>query len=418
MDQTQTEKLMAQRSHRSPIWHFRHRFWLPPRPHGEIIEDRTVSFLELFYDLVYVVVISRAAHTLAGDVSWDGVVDFGIVFGLIWVGWLNGSLYYELHGREDGRTRSFVFLQMLILTVLAVFTDQATGETGLEFGLAYFAFLTVMAWLWYSVRRLDGPEYGATTARYLGLMGVSMVAIASGALASGTVRLVMWGGLVALWVIGVLAFSGRPGEATSLVVTESMVERFGLFVIIVLGEVVVGVVEGLAESDRSGIAVVTGVLALSVGFAFWWTYFDYAGSRGPVREPMPQAVWALTHLPVTMSIAGSGAAMVGLIEHAGDGSTPAATAWLLGGSLSLGLVALVAHLWPLAEARRLPDLYRPVFAGLLMIAAAARRGRMVGSGAVDDGAAARRLAHRDLAVRPRPLVRDRRPSVLRSRRGR
>jgi hypothetical protein len=44
---------------------FRHRFWMPPRAHGDIIEDRTVSFLELFYDLVYVVVIGRAAHTLA-----------------------------------------------------------------------------------------------------------------------------------------------------------------------------------------------------------------------------------------------------------------------------------------------------------------------------------------------------------------
>lgn len=362
---------MARPSHRSPLWYFRHRFWLPPRRHGEILEDRTVSFLELFYDLVYVVVISRAAHGLAGDVSWSGVVDFVVVFGLIWVGWLNGSLYYELHGREDGRTRSFVFLQMLILTVLAVFTEDATGEAGLEFGLAYLGFLAVMAWLWYSVRRLDDPEYMPITARYLALMAISMIVVAGGALTSGTVRLVLWGGLVVLWIVGVLAFSGRPGGVTSLVVTDSMVERFGLFVIIVLGEVVVGVVEGLAESDRSVIAVVTGVLALSVGFAFWWTYFDYAGRRAPVHEPMPRAVWALTHLPVTMSIAASGAAMVSLIEHAGDSATPAATAWLLGGSLSLGLVALVSHIWPLEVARRLPDLYRPVLAGLLVAAGAA-----------------------------------------------
>jgi low temperature requirement protein LtrA len=40
-------------------------FLRPPRPHGEVIEDRTVSFLELFYDLVYVVLIGQVAHTLA-----------------------------------------------------------------------------------------------------------------------------------------------------------------------------------------------------------------------------------------------------------------------------------------------------------------------------------------------------------------
>jgi low temperature requirement protein LtrA len=62
---------------------FRRRFWLPPRAHGEIIEDRTVSFLELFYDLVYVVVIGRAAHHLAEHVSWRGVGEFAVIFGLI-----------------------------------------------------------------------------------------------------------------------------------------------------------------------------------------------------------------------------------------------------------------------------------------------------------------------------------------------
>jgi low temperature requirement protein LtrA len=33
----------------------------PPRPHGEAIEGRTVSFLELFYDLVFVVFVSQVA---------------------------------------------------------------------------------------------------------------------------------------------------------------------------------------------------------------------------------------------------------------------------------------------------------------------------------------------------------------------
>jgi low temperature requirement protein LtrA len=47
---------------------FRRYFWKPPRAHGEVIEDRSVSFLELFYDLVYVIVIARAAHTLAEHV--------------------------------------------------------------------------------------------------------------------------------------------------------------------------------------------------------------------------------------------------------------------------------------------------------------------------------------------------------------
>ena len=106
---------------------FKRWFWRPPRPHGETIADRTVSFLELFYDLVYVAVIAQAAHHLAEHVSLRGFAEFAVVFALIWIAWVNGSLYLELHGREDGRTRNIVFVQMGVLVLLAVFTADAAG---------------------------------------------------------------------------------------------------------------------------------------------------------------------------------------------------------------------------------------------------------------------------------------------------
>ena len=142
-------------------------FLRPPRPHGEVIEDRTVSFLELFYDLVYVVLIAQIAHTLAEDVSWSGVRDFAVVFGLIWIGWFNGTQFHELHGRQDGRNRSFIFLQMGILTVLAVFAGHATTTDGAQFALIYAVLLAVLVWQWVSVYRTDAPEYRSGALRYL-----------------------------------------------------------------------------------------------------------------------------------------------------------------------------------------------------------------------------------------------------------
>jgi low temperature requirement protein LtrA len=134
-------------------------FLRPPRPHGDVIEDRTVSFLELFYDLVYVVLVGQIAHTLAEDVSWSGLLDFAVVFGLIWIGWFNGAQFHELHGREDGRNRSFIFLQMGILTVLAVFTGNAASTDGEQFALIYAALLAVLVWQWASVYRTDAATW-------------------------------------------------------------------------------------------------------------------------------------------------------------------------------------------------------------------------------------------------------------------
>src|SRR5688572_26026994 len=59
--------------------------WLsaPPRPHGEILKDRTVSNLELFYDLAYVAVIAQAAHHLAEHVSLQGFIEFAVVFSML-----------------------------------------------------------------------------------------------------------------------------------------------------------------------------------------------------------------------------------------------------------------------------------------------------------------------------------------------
>jgi len=119
---------------------FKRWFWRPPRPHGEIIADRQVSDLELFYDLVYVAVIGQAAHHLAQHVTVRGLAEFAVVFTLIWIAWINGSLYLELHGRKDGRTRSIVFVQMGILVLLAVFTADAAAGSGRGFALVYGAY--------------------------------------------------------------------------------------------------------------------------------------------------------------------------------------------------------------------------------------------------------------------------------------
>ena len=147
-------------------------------------------------------------------------------------------------------------------------------------------------------------------------------------------------------------------------------ERFGLFTIIVLGEVVFGVVDGLSTPDRDALVIVTGMIALAIGFGFWWIYFDVVGRRPPRNEGGPLVTWMLSHLPITLSIAAAGAAMVSLIGHAGDDRTPAGTAWLLAGAVALGLVSLIFTEQALVDAVRLDAVYRP-----LRIASGGRRRR-------------------------------------------
>lgn len=321
----------------------RHWFRTPPRQHGDVEYSREVSFLELFYDLVYVVVIGQAAHHLAEHVSWEGVGDFAIVFGLIWMAWLNGTLWHELHGREDGRSRLYIFTQMGLIALLAVFTGDATGEAGPEFALVYVLLYLLFTWQWYVVHRIDeDPRYRPTTTRYLIGMVLSVAAIAISAVVDEPIRLAIWAVFVVAWVVGGLALlttdrTAGFGEG----VTASLVERFGLMTIIVLGEVVIGVVNGILDvEDGNAMTIAVGMVGLVIGMGIWWNYFDLLGRRIPRQQGGRLAGWMFAHLPVTMSIAAAGAAMVSLVEHASDDRTPAGTAWLLGGSVSVVLAGI------------------------------------------------------------------------------
>jgi low temperature requirement protein LtrA len=350
---------------------FRDWFWRPPRAHGDVVRDRVVSPVELLYDLVYVAAISQAAHQLAVEISTQRLIEFGVVFSMIWLAWINGSLYLELHGRDDGRTRSYVFIQIGILVLLAVFTANAATTHGAQFAIVYAAFLAVMTWLWQSVRYQDTPEFIAITRRYVLVMLASTVTILASAFLAPDVRLIVWSVFALLFIgfFGALGFTQTFGRGVTP--THSMAERFGLFTIIVLGEVVIGVVDGLSHAEQDALTIATGMIALGIGLGFWWVYFDIIGNRVPRNTSRSTVAWTLLHLPITLSIAAAGAGMVGLIEHAHDAHTPSTTAWLISGSVAMALVSVIAAAWTLVVFDRLASVYRRLAVAMSVAALAA-----------------------------------------------
>jgi low temperature requirement protein LtrA len=113
------------------------------------------------------------------------------------------------------------------------------------------------------------------------------------------------------------------------------------------------------------------MLALWLGFGFWWIYFDLVGRRLPRADGGALSNWVMSHLPITLSITAAGAGMVSLIGHAHDASTPAGTSWLLAGAVTTGLLALVLTEQALVDAERLSLVFHPLRLALSGGAAAA-----------------------------------------------
>ncbi|HET7245947.1 MAG TPA: low temperature requirement protein A [Streptosporangiaceae bacterium] len=224
-----------------------------------------------------------------------------------------------------------------------------------------------------------GAEYRRPSRLFVAGTAACAVLLAGTAFLPASVRMLAWGLLDVAYLAGFTAviLVANSAQVAPLTITDALTERFGLLTIIVLGETLTGVVAGLAREPISGLTLSVGLVAVVVGFGAWWTYFDFAGHRPLRPDPAATLQWILSHLPLTAAIAAMGAAMVSLVDHAHDGRTPAATAWVLcaGTAVVLGATMLVAA--TLQAWRRGPGLYRPL-AGICAAVAVA----CLGAGAV------------------------------------
>src|SRR5256886_4935677 len=139
------------------------RLWQPPRAHGEQPRERVVGPLELFYDLAVVVLVAQAAHHLADHLTWPGLVQYAVVFTLVWIAWINGSLHHELHGNEDARARSTFLLQTLILVPMAAAIPAPGGAPGRRLASSAAMPLPAPPPLWLAAAPAGTPQHPPPT---------------------------------------------------------------------------------------------------------------------------------------------------------------------------------------------------------------------------------------------------------------
>jgi low temperature requirement protein LtrA len=317
-----------------------------------------------------VVLIAQAARRLAGHLDWSGLGQFAVVFTLVWIAWANGSLHYELHGREDARSRITFLVQILVLAVMGACIPAASGARGAAFAVATAVLFAILAGLWLRAGRGDRPEYRRSTRLYVAGTVAFAVLMACTALLPAGARVPAWGLLDAAYlaVFGAVILTASAGA--SLIVTDALIERFGTLTIIVLGEILTSAVAGLASQPLSGLSLSVGLVAVVVGFGAWWTYFDFTGQRQPKPTRPATAQWMLGHLPLTASIAAMGAAMVSLINHAHDSRTPVATAWVLCAGAAVVLCATILVSASLQARRGDPALHQLLTRSCIPVAAA------------------------------------------------
>ncbi|MEA2575284.1 MAG: hypothetical protein QOH93_2582 [Chloroflexia bacterium] len=312
------------------------------RPHlrddeSELREHRT-TWLELFYDLVFVVVVAQLAHELATNVTWNGVLAFLLLFIPVWWVWIGATFYNDRFDTDDIGQRAYTFLQILAVAALALNIHDGIGKASQGFALAYAAARLLIIFMW--VRGgFYNPVARPLTNRYAAGFSVSLALWVLSIFVDPPWRFMLWGiGLLfdLLTPLGTLHIQRRlPSYSTS-----HLPERFGLFTIIVLGESVAGTVRGAAEGLALALqTVVAGVLGLAMAFALWWLYFDNVMDRPVRRGLFSFAGRTYLHLPLLMGITAIGAGVADVIGSE-SGILQAPLRWLICCAVGTSLLAL------------------------------------------------------------------------------
>jgi low temperature requirement protein LtrA len=314
----------------------------PPRLRTEEEGERPTSWLELFFDLVFVVAIDQVARRLHDGPDIIAVAGFVVLYGAVWYAWVGYVIYNDRFGTDDLSDRLLTLAQMGAVTVVAVRAHDAFGEGAPAFALAYGAFRLVLA-LRYAIAAVYIRKVRSLAARQaLGFALAASIWIVSAGV-SGDARYLLWG-------IGFLVDIATPLLERGfhrLVPPDPahLEERFGVFIIIVLGEGFVGLVEGMRELAWVPGAGVTVTLALLLGFSLWWVYFETLDAA-PIVEVRrggriwPYKLWVFGHLPLAAGIAATGIGVGVAVRHAAKAPLPNGARWLLCGSLACCFAAL------------------------------------------------------------------------------
>jgi low temperature requirement protein LtrA len=314
------------------------------RPTLVIGDERTASRLELFFDLAFVLVVAQLAGGLRGHVSLHGAAVYAGLFTTVWWSWAGAALYANRFDHDDVVYRLYTLAGMAAAIGLAASADGATGHLRTEFAGCQLV-LHVILVLQYLRAYRHVPDTRPVVSLYLAGTAGGAVLWAVSLFVPAPAAFVLWGAAVAGEVV-VPLLATRAGPAVGLHL-DHLLERFALFVILVLGESVAGVARGIVTARWSGTALVVAALTFVLTAALWWSYFDLAGARakrllreaGGERSRRQHDVYVFGQLPLTLALAAVGAGVQLAVQQSMAGEAPLGTRVLLAGGVAVYLAA-------------------------------------------------------------------------------
>jgi low temperature requirement protein LtrA len=265
-----------------------------------------VTPLELFFDLVFVFAITQVTSFLSRSPTWGGLLRGLLLLGALWWPWSAYAWLTNTLDPEEGAVRLAVLAAVAAMLVVSLAAPGAFGSDGVTFGVAYFVVRALHLVLYAIAGRGDRDLLRAVLRIVPGaILGATLLVVAG--FLNGSMQLALWGVAVAVNYLGALLGHMRGWRVSP----EHFVERFGLIIIIALGESIVAIGVGATGLPINAGVIAAALLGITIAACLWWSYFDWvifvaqarlAEATGTRRAALARDVYSYLHLPMVGGI--------------------------------------------------------------------------------------------------------------------
>ena len=286
-------------------------------------DDQNVTFVELFFDLVFVFSVTQVVGLLHGGIDWQVVGQSILVFWLVWWAW--SQFTWALNAADT--THPLVQLGTLLATAVAFFMAVALpgafGERALWFAITYVLVRAIGLTIQALVTSENAQLKSAVRVWIIVSLG-GLVAVLLGGLLGGAAQFWFWAAAILLDVIAG-AIAGRF-EGWNLH-PDHFAERHGLFVIIALGETLIVAAARVSGATWTSSLLSVAILAVAITCGLWWSYFPrtkpaldraFEASSGVEQTKLGRDVFSFLHFPMLCGVIAYAFVVEEIVAHPGE----------------------------------------------------------------------------------------------------
>ena len=306
--------------------------------------EHRVTPRELFFDLVFVFAFTQVATLLADDPTFAGIGRGVLVLAALWWAWAAYAWLTNVVDPEEGVVGAALLVALIAMFVAALAVPNLFEDKGVLFGAAFLVVCAMHTAL-YSLAGRGSPDLLRAVLRLAPwALGGAAVILAAGF--TDAARPWLWLAALTCTYVGA-ALTGSSGWRVH---PAHFAERYGLVVIIALGEAFISIGIGAGGVAIGLREVVAAVLGLLVATSFWLAYFDFFAIRGEhmlrsregeARVALARDIYVYAHLPMIVGIVLFAFAMKTVLGHV-DEELDAAAAFALCGGGALYLLSYSA----------------------------------------------------------------------------